>query len=497
MSEFLAGHSYKELERMAAAAGYDARESSLKSWLQSFVGAIRPLYERLPRSSRGGVILLDDFGPPCQIFVFWVHKPERQFLLVTKEDSMPDVTVEVHGPLEVGQALDEVGRALQEPWLQKVVQTEQGETTYHDVLEHELIGLIRMLQFEIFNPKIGERGVVIKRGPDHCRWFTWHVVGNLMTADPKELALSTSQGWWELSERAKPAPEASIVNVKPEEPAPTLKGYCTYFLPPVWLGTRPQLDYMQKLYGVPVHSVLRLQGLTSYRGRLAGFGTTGLMVIAEPHKATCARYLNEIMCVALLTGLPMQAVSEADIGEIEVTDRGEIRSLAYPVSPARQRLAGIELGGTDEATLNSFRELAPESLAKVLKVAEGAINTEAKSDCAILLVQAGTLAGAAQYTQSYIFSWLALETHYRETFRVKVLGNRGSGTRVKKKVGVILEILHTKSIMNDNEFERIDKMRQKRNGISHQNGSASRAEALECYRECVRVVRSDLGLTEA
>ena len=495
MSEFLAGHHYKELERATAVEEFEASALGLRSWLGHFVEQHRPLYQRLPMSSRGGVVLLDDFGPPCQIFAFWVRDPERQLLLVTKESSMPDMVIEVHGPLDVGQALDEIGKSLREPWLQKFVETEQGKTTYHSVLERELIGLIRMLQFEIFNPKVGARGVVLKRGPDHCKWFTWHVVGNLMTAAPAEFAQATSQSWRILPAKNKAAPETVAANTIPQGPVSNLKGHCTYFLPPVWLGTRPRPDYLQKLYGVPIHSDLKLQGLTTYRDKLTGFGTTGLIVIAEPDRAKCMRYLNEILCAASLTGLPMLAVSEPDLGEIEVTNRGEIRNLAYPASPARQRLAGIEFGETDETTLSSFREVTLQRLTEILKIAESAINTEVKSNCAVLLVQAGTLADAAQYTQSYLSSWLALETHYREAFRVNILGNHG--TRVKKKISVILERLRRKSILDEDEFKRIDKMREKRNVISHENGFASRAEALECYSECVRVVMSDLGLTKA
>jgi len=252
---------------------------------------------------------------------------------------------------------------------------------------------------------------------------------------------------------------------------------------------------MQKLYGIPVRSNFRLQELSTYKGNLTGLGTTGLIVIAEPDRSTCMTCLNEIMCVASLTGLPMQAVSEPDMGEVEVTGRGEIRSLAYPVSLTRQRFAGIEFEGTDEATLGLFREVPPQRMVEIMKAAERAIDTKVKSDCAVLCIQAGTLAGAAQYTQSFLSSWSALETHYRETFRILASGNRKPGEKARAKVGVILKTLRSKSLIGDEEFSRVEGLRVERNRISHENRTASREEALECYKECAATVRDDLGIT--
>jgi len=186
MSEFLAGHHYKEFEQTPSKSS-DRTPPDPKAWFEEFIREVRARCAALPEASRGGIVHLDDFGPPCQVLVFWVREPERQFIFVAKESSLPDLMIEIHGPLEIGKALGEIGRILQGPWLQKAVRVEGQVTSYHDVLERDLIGLVRMLQFEIFHPEIAGAGTVIKRGPDHCKWFTWNVVGNLNLGRPESV----------------------------------------------------------------------------------------------------------------------------------------------------------------------------------------------------------------------------------------------------------------------------------------------------------------------
>ena len=212
-------------------------------------------------------------------------------------------------------------------------------------MKKTLVGFVRVLQYEIFNPKIAETGVVIKRGPDHCKWFTWNVVGNLAVANPRELALSVAQRWTELQDRSKAPVQPVIATPKPEETLPLIRGYCTYILPPTWVGKLPQPDYMQKLYGVPIYPSFEFQTQTTYRQKVVGIGINGQIAIGEPDKITCMTYLNEIMSTASLLGLPMMTVRESDMGEMDMTEKGQIRSISYPTSSSRQQLSQMEFGG--------------------------------------------------------------------------------------------------------------------------------------------------------
>ena len=488
MSDLLAGHHYVELAHVPPpGTGGRPRQADPVAWFREFVKEMREKYAELPEASRRGVVRLDDFRPPCQVVVFWVSQPERQFLFVTKEESMPDLAVEVHGPLPIGQALDEIGRTLQEPWLQRSFRADGEDRTYHDELERDLVGLVRMLQYEVFHPEIANAGSVIKRGREDREGFTWLVVGDLTVADPKELALRISQGWRELE-----AKSAHVAGAPPAPPEPPLlRGYCTYVLPPTWFGTLPRLDYSQKLYGVPVLPTMEFQTLSRYRGALLGLGTLGQIGIGEPDKRTCLRYMNEIMSVASLLGLPMMSVHESDLGELEMTGEGQIRSMEYPGSEGRREVSQVEFGGADEATLRGFREVEPARFAQIVSTAERVIDSRAKSDCAILLVEARTLAEGGQCAQSFLSSWSAIEKYFREVYQSR---RPGRPSRARMNVGEVLRELHAESVLADEQFDVLERLRKRRNEISHGDASTSPEEAIECYAQCALVVGRYLGV---
>jgi hypothetical protein len=203
--------------------------------------------------------------------------------------------------------------------------------------------------------------------------------------------------------------------------------------------------------------------------------------------------MNEIMCVASLSGLRLYSIRESDMGEVEMTTEGQIRSLSYPGAPSRQRLSQIEFGGLDEAALAEFREVPPERLVGIARVAEKAIDTIVKSDCAGLLVEAQTLAEEGQYPQSFISSWLALEKHFLELWR-STNSIRAEPMSGRNHMASVLKELRSKSVIGDQHFERLETFRKKRNEISHERLTTSRQEAEACFKECVSVVGRDLGL---
>lgn len=476
--------------------------SELEEWLRSLIQEFRTQYNTLPESTRKYVSNLDNFNPPCQVLALWVAEPEEQYLFVTRDSNRPDLEIKAVGPLPLSRVLESMETILEEPWLQKPLDKSDHflAGSYRDLLEDIFIGLVNRLRYEVLVPTrntkethVGPKMIYAKGG------FYWDISGNLTQLDVKKvveeiIAQAPKQEQFARTQREAPTQTQPVQ-------AEIVKGHGTFFYPPVWVGKLPEVSFRQHLFGMQLFPLV--EGFTaSYKGRVVRIMQDGYVALGEPDKAKCVRFLNEIMGTSLLSGLPVFAIRENDIGEVSFRkDSKMIEQIAFPVSPDRARLASYQFS-IDEQSLRSHREVAQDSLLQIIQKAEQVTRQPAASDYLVFLLEAYTLFTNSEYMQSFIMSWLVLERYITKLWEGYLAEEGVSGERKRKltnplfwSTDYVLETLNLSGKINDDEFKSLMRLKTKRNDITHEGSITAKNESEECLRTAELFVRRELGLT--
>lgn len=477
--------------------------SELEKWFHIFIKEFRSQYESLPETTRKFITYLDNFDFPCQIVALWIKEPELQYVLVVKDPNLPDLDIHASDPVSSDRLVDVMESMLKIPWLHTHLNSDDlfYGRTYEEVLENKFLGIARYLKETTFNrPKQ-------KSIPSFAKFmyvgngFFWTVIGNLAQLNPKQFAT-------ELMTKAK-NDEQSALTRKPEPPSastainqpPVIKGYGTFFYPPFWVGELPSPTFRQRFSGFNVYPGTYFN--VSYKGNEVRISVDGYIAIGEQDKIKCMRLLNEIMGSVLLSGIPVLAVRENDVGYASFQIESEhMASMSFPISPFRAKLAERHLH-IDEKMLKEYREISKEALLKVIKNTEKVTQSIEGSDYLVFLLEAYTYFANSEYMQSFIMSWLVLERYINKLWTDYLKKENISGKRKDKltnsnfwTVDDILETLTFAGNINKDKYKLFMILKRKRNKISHSGEVTQRSEAQECFKTAETVVKNELGITQ-
>lgn len=438
---------------------------------------------------------LDDFNPNCQIELIQFEEPKFQILIVTHFSDEADLMVSVHKPVPIYDLSNKLeNTAKDEKWNRSVSEDDAKmylykaspeEMVYRTLLENflsrEYQRIIRSLATKYEKlPAILGKTMIMKRD------FGWLIRGGLSSIEPQEEVNQI------IDEAKKKQPDQAPPQKQELE---RIRGYGTFFYPPIWIGERPKLNFREKL-GLELfrQHCTKVLG-TDYRDTKIVIYRDGEIGIASEDKEKSLRMLNEIMAISTLKGIPSYAIREIELHDIQMdpdsfeitTSSGRMVSLRTNLEQDRWKTP------YSIAFFPSRTDVTEEKIEEVINSLRDLEITK-RSDLLILGIEAYTHFQEAEYMQSFIFSWIVIEKYLSDFWR-SFIGEQGITGKRKKKllsshdwsISYIIETLNLSGKFDKNTYDTLMVLKNRRDKSIHEGESITKDDAEKCLTICMNV----------
>jgi hypothetical protein len=471
----------------------------MRNWFSTFVKEFRTQLEKLPEEQKNVALKGNDFRAPCQIMIFWLLKPRYLYAMILRDPRIPYDMIKVYGPAFLATMTTEAEKMLGDRWFESLP---SPIDTYKEILQPHLLRLIANLpQVTTGMPADVKNKVdVVTRAGEGSTFFEWSIFGNLLGQDPIEFAAKTVADRVTQHERsvtqAKMTSETSTVVASP--PTATRPGFLSAFYPPIWLGKPLTFGFREKVEGIYIPpSSKRFRCL--YKGRELIISLNGVLTIIEPERPACLGLLNEVMCVALLIGIPSTAVRDQDVAEAMFYENGELGSYSYPLSEQRRVSIQKEFSSISEEEFKTFGQLSDQDLKKIIETAERSTADPTQSDYARWFIDAHSYLAQGNYDHSVVNSWLIIERHsivlWEDLQRELGKPSKTPPSQYGPPIGRVLSDLLKGNKVSKTEHDILDDFREFRNDMLHNGYHASRERAEEFLATAEDLTRKELGLS--
>jgi len=365
-------------------SSYD--QADLTKWFQEVVTEYNELIKKCNPRTHYLPSIYGDFGFPCRIFAICTVQPMVQLVIVHKDAGVKGSSIQVHGPVRGNEFVHTAHELLKTNWLsQKLNRISSSSFMYYrDYADHDLLFMTRFVNAKVEGQKKNPRPEYVD-GPlinphfqDYSNsYFSWLSVGNLLRKDPIQFAKTTFDSRRQSERSSSKGETLSHTAVSLDATTPTQRGFISAFYPPLWLGEFPTPSYHQRIvtgsYVPPYSKQISCQ----YKGCNITIYRDGFFVIAIDDKNACLRYLNEIMGMFLVSGVGVESISSADLGEATLYENGNVGGYQLPAmkSAERSRLVDLDSSTMTENELKVFKrrecpeEKFPEIMERASKVA--------------------------------------------------------------------------------------------------------------------------------
>jgi len=393
---------------------------SLESWLKALIIGFREEAGKLSSDQRALLSNLDDFSFPCQVEIFWFQNNrfgiDFQLILCQHLKNRADLEVTVNGPIPFHKAVDELGKILaNEKWNQELTSDEKyfienGDRTIRRILEGEFLSTLEELRMYSLSLAFSEsvQPVLISRKTYVTKEsFAWFVRGNICLMEPMDIVKDIVGK--SVSRIQKPI---SKIKSDMEVPAPEIKAYGTYFYPRIWIGEIPKRTFREKAKK-QFFPKSREHFVAEYKDVRIIIQQDGLLAIAHENKMIALDMLNEIMGVALISGLPCFAIREPEVGEIKIEQATlAIKSSTMSLVSDRTRMAG-QLGEPSYVSMimpTTFL-LTKEDIVELLNMADRIMRDAEIKKSIIFLLESYTHLQSSEYNQCFVMGWTVVERY--------------------------------------------------------------------------------------
>lgn len=454
----------------------------LRKWFSDAITYFRKESETLSVDERTFIANNSDYFAPCQIEVIWLKEPEIQIIIKTNFPERSDSEIIINGPYSYQEFYEKVDSVLTASrWTVKVPKSNtsiQGieEPLYSEILASALRQMTDVVRASLFSPRRSV-GQVSGYRPANEMWVELRYE-NVGTTD---YVATFNQILEQAKQQAQTVPLTSQSSETKD--AKLVKGYVTYFYPPILVGHRKKPSAAEILrgnnflpfYGAAVDLTINSIPVVVNEG--------GLIFVGVPKKERALKILNIIMAIATLRGLNLTAVREHEIGEGDFNEeKRNLGNYGYPLSTLRTMIGGPE--NLNRGLILQRSEVEKEILVGIISEAGSIMNNEKLSDELVLFGEGTTHFGNAEYVQSFIMSWSILERHISELWKVRVDQKDLDEEREQKlKSSAIwgldyqLESLNLVGVVSDEDYEIYSDLKRKRNKLIHSGRTVSKEDA--------------------
>jgi hypothetical protein len=468
--------------------------NDIEAWLKDFLVEFRRQYDQLSEDQKSRISNLDNFMPPCQMDIFCFKGVSFQWLIVTHGKERKDAEIACHGPVPTYQAVETLESVLSDSKWDRELSEEEKKTfffvtekrpKFRDLLEPVLLKIVGELRNL---PLIGPGPTMIGRKQMlSLDSFVWYVRGSVTDLPCTEAVTG-------IMEDAKK--QAEIIKAKGEQAQPEprksgIKGFGTYFYPPVWVGKLPEQTFREKAFGSILFPMKALD--TNYKGRIIVINEDGFIAIGEQDSLKATKMLNEIMATAFLHGLQFLSARELEVSDAEI-DPSTLNLTSFGVRGTSLR---AQLFPMNQFSTRIFRiEIEKETLVDLIREAERINQDPDLADFLVLLLEAHTCMQSSEYMQSFMMSWMIVEKNVFWMWNRFLKEEMITGDRRRKltnpmswTVDSILETLNLAGKLSSDDYITLIALKNKRNRIMHESERVTPEEAERCFNVAKVIVQ--------
>lgn len=466
----------------------------LKEWYVSFVKLFREEYSKLSEEEKRQILLNHDCNPPCQIEVFWLGRPNWQFIVTTHFGDRPDLEIIINGPYDSTVFHDEVKKIInharwERPLYRNVKNRHIDSPRYYsEFLAERLHVLVESAKNAMFikfpnTDKIFTESIRLDEG------LIEHVYGDMRRFVPKLLVKKMVKDAKEQIEYGKKLQKSSKEQKEPEE---RHNGYGTYFFPPITIGKIPKPSVNDKLYGVK-NVGFRMFDKKAFDVK---FGKTSVIItkdgyigVCETSKDTVIEILNTIMAIMELENIEAHAVREHELSEIEYDPTAlKITSYSYRYNTVRNEL--FQETRQEKILEYQIREIDEKQIKGILKKAskifEDVETSKTVRDFGDMLVHLKD----SEFPQAFLKGWTIVEQYILQQWKKEIYSRKiKREERYPKRlpnVDIILKDIKGK--ISPQQFETFMTMKRIRNKHLHEGQEVTKAQAEDCMNVTREIV---------
>lgn len=387
-----------------------------KELFLNFIEEWRQKFDSMSIEERQRVTNLDQFSSPCQLEVIWLRSKQLdldfQLWIVTHFENEPDTEVFVHGPIESEDAQEALATIPESTRYNRPLPEEAryiGVKSYRGLVEGHVLGLIREFRkaavHQIWSSVHSQPAVQMKQWLSRDA-FIWVVRGSPETLDYKAIIENIVSGARPVVEPQRPT------QPKPEAKEKT-KGFGTYIYPHVWIGSRPAPSFRQQVTD-QMYDAMRFAIRPSEPVFVRQINNTyvlvtndGFVAIGLQDRREAMRAINTFMALLTLEGIPAFAVSDSELGDVTLDEKGIGQSNMAIVLPRMQPLN--PLLAMQRWELELMPVIETKKVERLWQDALDAFKDETLTSLLEIFEQAYTHFQRGEYTQTVLLAWIFVE----------------------------------------------------------------------------------------
>ena len=488
----------------------------LRNWFKNLIFHFREEYGKLDENEKRFVDSLSNLNPPLQVHAFWFHNSalnvDLHIILFTKWEETDDAEINIYGPIEFSKCVDQMEIILSDTKWEKEVPSKHTywppgtKLKYKDTIKNLFINSFNNFKREFKYWLFRETNLpsyINKYSLQTWECFTWICPGDIIKLDSTsdvEHTIKHAKDKAKLMSINEDTSSKKTTRIIPSK-IETIKGYGTYFFPPVWLDKQPQLNLKEKIFGTRLKSKNGDILEAKYKDRIVIIEKDGFIGISEENKDDALNLLNEIMAMSQFYDYPFQYIREHDVGNIEINPETlKIQSISLHGPNKRLDLFDERWGDLSQIPLYGRIELPKEDIEKIIDQANKLIINDELSNLLSIYLGTATHFDNREFSMAFLMSWTLIEKKIEEEY-LKVIKDQINDIKRKNKlesrkfqtIDDKIEILRLIDYLNKDQYDKFMELKGIRNRIIHRGEKVKKEEAEVCLELSTIIIKELIG----
>ncbi|MDC8451451.1 MAG: hypothetical protein LV477_00925 [Candidatus Nitrosotalea sp.] len=460
-------------------------ENSIKEKFISMIDTFRIESDKLSPEEKKH--LWNDFGKPCQLYIFSCKDYNLHLIIKTKFSELRDKTIELIEitPENFENQFDAFEN--RSTWNKKM---EEKDGDFF-IPRPKRVDLIRDYLVYFGQKIIQRRADVQNKSTGFVGDLSlgyWDFSGDVETIDLDGRVRGLVQGAKQSYHNSKK--ETISETPKPTSSSHTVSACGAYFYPFVLIGelkktTKGQLSGSDHLHLDDIVYDCKFDDL-----RVA-VTKAGLLVVETDDVITAIKTINTIFGTAMLLGLPVYSSRPQEIAFVYLRERAfvsswtstTIRSLMYDY---RTRFLRLNI-----PRLQIHLKILKQIIQRSEKILKSKLDEEVR-----LLLESHTYSNSSENLQSFNTSWLIIEKYLRKIWDEKMKFDFVNKNMKNRDINYILKDLKTSEIITLSEYSKMQNLRGTRNKVFHGNSEPNITQTKRCFETAEEIIRRETRINK-
>lgn len=472
----------------------DGKVKLLKQWYLNYIDQFRVEYKNLSTNEKGGANNTNNFLNPCQIEIFWIINPDYQFIVQSNFNDRPDKEIIINGPYELHEFLSGATTTLESKrWQRNIEQNPRPVHKYVDTLGKrmaiEIYRFVEIIKQRTFHMPPTDNNDMMGIAVSDT-WVRMRIgnIGDLNYIHEIEKMIQ------DVKQNVKSEQEQSLVRRPNRTVHDTYDGFGIHFFPPIYIGIERKLTVEKIIYNIPNFIAYRHKAFDMKIGsQQIIVNNDGFVFVESKNKKQALKILNLIMACGVFYGLTLHAVREHELVMADY-DRQSITltTMQWDSETKRGHLLGIS------SLQNRHIErivVRPETIREILSNTEKLLEYEKLATDMRLFNDGLTHFGNSEFAPSFIMGWSVIERHYSDLWN-DVLSKKNIDQQRRAKLSNtgqlsmdnILEFLNLQHEIDENVYDLLMKLKQRRNKFYHGGKQVTKDDAMRCLKYVDRLL---------